>query len=246
MRVCPAYPVDIPRLAGGKLFLRIQAPSSPQQPLPTQDLVNSRNAAPEAVGGVEDGAVGIRDLRGKSKQAAHPWRSAASLSLSVTMPPNLTMQFHGVPGPEGPMPQQPTHHPDAAGPGGEQVEQDIVVVAGIERDLPGAPGIRHRPHHVQGLIPIERGNLDRDDARQLDETPPEPIGEDSAAHRRLEIKAHQRDDLAHRAGVSNQPRVARIGQGAESEQSQVVPELRRYLCFTQSFAGWTDYPSDPR
>ena len=56
---------------------------------------------------------------------------------------------------------------------GEQVEHDMVVVAGVERDPVGGAGLRHAAHHVERPITVEGRNLDRDHVLDRGETTPE-------------------------------------------------------------------------
>ena len=66
--------VDKPRVGGddageffglsqGECFMGVEAPGTGKVPA-AQDFVNARDAACEAVSGVEDGSVGVRECRG--------------------------------------------------------------------------------------------------------------------------------------------------------------------------------------
>ncbi len=57
---------------------------------------------------------------------------------------------------------------------GEQVGQNVVVIAGVQRDVHSA-GIGHRAYDVQRLIAVERRNLDRHHVLNFREPSPEGI-----------------------------------------------------------------------
>ncbi len=56
---------------------------------------------------------------------------------------------------------------------GEQVGDDRVVVAGVERDLIGAARGGHPAHQLQRAVPVEGRSLDGDDGRDRRELAPE-------------------------------------------------------------------------
>src|SRR5918912_382226 len=72
--------------------------------------------------------------------------------------------------------------------GRHEVDDDAVVVAGVEREVV-APGVGHGAHDVVRPIAAERGDLDRPHARQLGERPPERVVEDASADGGLEVEA---------------------------------------------------------
>ena len=74
--------------------------------------------------------------------------------------------------------------------GSQQIEQDVVVVAGVEGDVLNAPGLRQGAHDVDGLIAIEGRHLDRDHVFDFEELPPELIRQETSSDRRLQVEAH--------------------------------------------------------
>jgi len=56
----------------------------------------------------------------------------------------------------------------------EQVRDDVVIVARVERDVV-TPRLDDRPDDINCLIPIERRDLYRPHARDLGEFAPKPI-----------------------------------------------------------------------
>src|SRR3954463_1932009 len=99
MRVRPADAIDLGRLSGAQDFVRVETSYACQQALTTQDLLNARDAAGEAVRGVEERRVGIRDLDASPQQAPRHRRCARG---GVT----LIEQRHSAAGPNGPVPQE--------------------------------------------------------------------------------------------------------------------------------------------
>ena len=54
-----------------------------------------------------------------------------------------------------------------------QIEQDVIVIAGIERDAVERAGRCDAAQHVEGAIAVERRDLDRDDIVDRGKAPPE-------------------------------------------------------------------------
>src|SRR5205085_7308624 len=79
-----------------------------------------------------------------------------------------------------------------------EVEQDVVVVAGIKRySIERACG-RDTAQHIERAVAIERRDLDGDDIVDQREAPPELGAENDTADRRLQIKPDQRNFARHR------------------------------------------------
>src|SRR5262245_62687307 len=58
----------------------------------------------------------------------------------------------------------------------------------VERDGALPAGIGDRTHHVEGVVTIERRDLDRDDPVDLHEAAPERVGEPPPTDRGLEVE----------------------------------------------------------
>ena len=126
--------------------------------------------------------------------------SWAGTRSRVREPPALLQQLDRPLRPTRPLTQQPADDPQphlaASGRDAElrqQIEQDVIVVAGVERDVPGAPGFGHGADDLEGLVTVERRNLDGHDVRDLHEAPPEWIRQQPAPGRGLQIEADERD-----------------------------------------------------
>src|SRR3954453_17535241 len=85
----------------------------------------------------------------------------------------------------------------------EQVEHDVVVITGVERDVVAAR-VGDGADNVDGLVPVERRDLYGDDVLDLGEPSPERIRQDPAADGGLKVKADDRDDVGDGAGVGGQ------------------------------------------
>src|SRR5437868_15247292 len=84
-----------------------------------------------------------------------------------------------------------------------EVEQDVVVVAGIKRyPIERACG-GDAAQHVESAVAIERRDLDGDDIVDQRESPPELSTEDDTADCRLQIKPDQWNFARHRLAMGN-------------------------------------------
>ena len=76
----------------------------------------------------------------------------------------------------------------------DEIEHDVVVVAGVERDAVFGAGLDDAAHDVERAVAVERRDLDRDDVLDRGEAGPErerPASQ--AADGRLQVEADQRD-----------------------------------------------------
>ena len=117
----------------------------------------------------------------------------------------------------------------------QQIGDDRVVVARVERDVVAA-ALGHAAVDVQRAIAIERRDLDRDDALDVEEAAPESAIEDAPADRRLQVEAEDRNDVGDAAAVLEERRVVGVAQRAKAEQRGVVAERRRELRFASACA----------
>src|SRR5262249_51927747 len=154
---------------------RVQAPDAFEQALPAQHLVTPRDAAAEIIGDVEECGIAVGDLRGQCHQVAVDGTGMCGL-------PESGEQFDGAFGPYAPVAEQSAFdaYRDVHAVAGkderdQQIEHDVVVVAGIERDAVfGARG-DDSADDVERSISIEGSDLDRHDLVNLRETPPETV-----------------------------------------------------------------------
>src|SRR5450432_2216190 len=91
------------------------------------------------------------------------------------------------------------------GKGCQQVDEDAVVVAGVQGNV-FAACVGHGPDDVQRAIAVEWSDLDCPHAFDLGEGAPEGVAERPSSHAGLEIEAEQRQYLRNLATVMNQLR----------------------------------------
>ena len=113
----------------------------------------------------------------------------------------------------------------------EQVEHDVVVVAGIERDAVARAGLDHAANDIERAIAVERRNLDGNDVFDLRKTPPERYRQHDAADGRLQIKSDQRNFPRDRFRVRDQVIFARAFHGGERQKPGVIADAARDLRF---------------
>jgi len=125
---------------------------------------------------------------------------------------------------------------------GKQIQNDAVIVAGIQRDI--ASGFGDRANNIQGLIPIERGNFYRQDVFDPGESPPKGIGEQSSANRGLKIKADQREHASNFSAMGEQSFIIPVGYGAKTEQSGMVFEIAQKRRFSNGLTRFAAHAAD--
>src|SRR5262249_40366279 len=143
-------------------LLGVETPDPLEQALPSEHLVASGNAAPEAMGHVEERGIAIGDPAVERKELA---RDLFARAGGATALENLDGASH----PDRPVAEQaaakpPLHARPAAfdQERGQQIEHDMIVVAGIERDALLGSGRDHAAHDIERAVAVERGDLDRD------------------------------------------------------------------------------------
>src|SRR6185503_15192448 len=105
MRIGAADAIDLFTLAGAKIFLGVEAPNAFKQALPSQQFVNTRDAADVAIRGIEESGIAIGDLDRAPEQLRRD-RHVAGCEATA-----LRMKLHGLLRPDGPMPKQPSDDP---------------------------------------------------------------------------------------------------------------------------------------
>ena len=237
IRVFATDAIDFRRLPRRKRFGRIEAPGAPQQPLAAQDLVAAGDAAGEVVGDVEEGAVAVGDARIQGQQLV------VHLSCRHGGADPLEHEYRPL-GPDAPVAEQ-----SAADPHGdrlavaqhlercEQVEHDVIVVAGVEGDaILGA--CRHdAADHVERAVAVERRHLDGHDVVDGGEAAPEFHGQRDAPHRGLQVEADQRDHPGDGFAVLDQFVERGVLHRCERQQPGVVAVAERDLRFAAGLFG---------
>ncbi len=157
----------------------------------------------------------------------------------------------GASGPRRPMAQQAADDPlldrcsvDDEPEGGQEVRQDVVVIARVEGDVVAARGLHHRADDVLRLVPVERRHLDGLDALDVRHLPPKVVPEEATADARLQIEPEDRDDLAHPRDVGNKLLVRPVTQTAQADKRQIVPEPGGNLRFGDRLLRRTNHTTD--
>ena len=103
-RISRERAIDGAGLARAQFLVRIQAPAPGEEALAPQDFVDAGNAAGEPVGGIEQGGIGVGQLRAESQQAERvilAW-------LTCRDGPAPLQQLDGAARPDGPLTEQPS------------------------------------------------------------------------------------------------------------------------------------------
>src|SRR5205823_2551933 len=157
-------------------------------------FVNSRDAACELVTRIEERGICVSDLL---REREHFWRNGNAALSDIQV-------VDGGFGPHGPVAQEAAHDADASATKIErrhQVEQEVVIVSGVQRDLVGAAGIGDGAHDVDSLVAIEWRDFNRDYVFDFGELAPKLVRQNSSADAGLQIEAHHRNDVGDNACV---------------------------------------------
>ena len=130
-------------------------------------------------------------------------------------------------------------------PGRDQVEQDVIVVAGVEGHALLGAGLDDAPHHVQRAVAAEGRDLDRHHVLQRGEAAPEGGSEHDTAHRRLQVEADEGDALGEPGAVLQPLVLARAGEGGEAHHARVIAEAEGCVRLGQRLLRPSDQAGDP-
>ena len=186
MRIGSAHPVDFIHLARGKFLAWIETPSPFEQPLASQNFVNPGDASTKLIGRVEDCGIRVGDLLGQSELFA--WDGLGIVFRQREMRNRDRC-------PHGPMPKQSAHNSYpliVEIKCRKQVNQNVVVISGVQRDLLGAPRMGQCAYHIDGLVAIEWCNLNGNHVLDLKEATPELVRQYPTTDSRLQIKSDNR------------------------------------------------------
>src|SRR5215468_3971184 len=187
VRIESAHAIDFSALPGGEFFVRIKTPASFQKPLAAQNFMDAGNTAAELMRGIEQGSISIGDLMREGQQFA--WNGVPMLSAKSQM-------CHGGVGPHRPMAQQAAGKTNWTGAKiklDQKVEQDVVIIAGIQSNLVGAARVGDGAHDINRVIAVEWCNLHRNHILDLGKLPPEFVGKESASDCGLQIETNHRN-----------------------------------------------------
>src|SRR5215831_1905585 len=130
------------------------------------------------------------------------------------------------------------------GEGGDEVEDGVIVVAGIERDPVGGIRFYHAAHHVDGAVAVERRDLDGDHVLDRREATPERHRQHEAAHGGLQVEADEGKLARDRLRVRDQLVFARALEFGERKEPGVIAKPTRDLRLLDRLHGAADEPRD--
>src|SRR5215469_1020913 len=105
-----------------------------------------------------------------------------------------------------------------------EVEQNVVVIARVERDPIERASCMDAPQYVQRAVTIERCDFDCDHIVNLCKAPPEIRCQDHAADRGLQVKADERDFACDRLAMHNDLVLRSRLHGGETEEPCVIAD----------------------
>ena len=162
--------------------MRIETPASFEQSLAPQDFVNAGNASVKLVGGIEDGGVGVGDLRGQSEQFA----GIASELLFARARCETAVFVHTAQWPSKPPAIRMCCLPKSNGVSRSfRMLSSLPVYSAISCARPDS---RQRATTSMRLIAIEGRDLDRHHVFDLDELPPEFVRQERGLRPRAASK----------------------------------------------------------
>ena len=192
------------------------------------------DAAAETVGGVEIGAVAVGDGDGRRGEGRVNSPRAAALQ-----------QRDGGARIDRPMPEEPADEPQRLPVDVERrrkIGDDGIIVAGVEAHVI-APRQRHGADHVERLIAVEGGDLDRHHRGDLEKPAPESMRQHPPPDRRLEIEADQWNHLRHRPAMIEECGFVSCNPG-QAQQPGVVAELCEERSLGRRLPGRPTDPAD--
>ena len=204
MGVLSVDAVDFLGLAGGKGFGGVEAEGVFEEALTAEDFEEAGDAAGEIIGGVEEGGVAVGDLWAEGEEVLGDGQGRGGAVA-------FGEEVYGAFGPDGPVAEEAADDSADDGPAAgefdavrsEEVQDDVVVVAGVEGDV-GPAGVGDGADDVEGLVAVEGGNLDGQNVGDFGEASPEGVGEDSAADGGLEVEADEGDTVGDGAAVGEE------------------------------------------
>ena len=217
-------PRDLFVLPGAERFVGVEAPDSFEQTLAAQGFVKTGYASGELIGSVEERRVGVGDLDASFEELRRNVRLGANDSMA------FIEKLYGATRPYGPMAEKAAD--DAALDGlsihlkGEwrnKIEDDVVVVAGVESDV--ASRVGDAAEHVERLIAVERSDFDSDDIFDFRETAPEGVRKNAAADSGLQVEANDGNDLRDGARVGKELGVRCIFERGETQEASVIAKI---------------------
>src|SRR5262249_4695827 len=128
LRISSTDPIDLLELARREIFGWIETPSATHEPLTPQNLVKTGDTPGEAFAGVEEDGVRVGQGGRFRKNPGGALSACGAAGL------DRLQRLYRTPGPHSPLPEEPApedQRPAAQPEIGEQVGDDVVVIAGV-------------------------------------------------------------------------------------------------------------------
>ena len=125
----------------------------------------------------------------------------------------------------------------------EQVGHDRIVVARVERHVL-APALGQGGRDVERAVAIERRDLDRDHAFDVEEAAPERPVQDASADGGLQVEPDDRDDVRDAAAVIEHVAIVGVAKRRKTQQRRIVAERDRDLRLAHGLRRLPDHARD--
>ena len=224
--------------------MRVEAPDALEQTLPAQHFVAARDAAAELVRNVEERRVAIgHPAVERQQRVAH--------CAGADLPLHPRQQLHRRAHPDRPVAQEPTAETQRDRSAvahdrvrRDQVQHDVIVVAGVEADALFGVRFGDAAHHVERTVAIERCDLDRHHVVDLRKAAPEPRAERDPADAGLQIEADERNLVGHLAAMRDQSIVALALECGEAHEPGVITQPYGRARFAHGLRRAPAHPGD--
>jgi len=230
-------------LAGAEGFVGVETPNAFEEALAAENLVEAGDAAGKMIGGIEEGGVGIGDFDAFAEKG---WRNGG---VRANRRVTFIEEFDGFASPDGPMAEKAADDAafdllaiDGKNVRSEQVHYDVVVVAGVERNVAARFG--DGADDVKTLVAIEGSDFDGGDIFDFGELAPEFVGESATADRGLQVEADDGKNLCDGAAMGEERCVGGVRKRGEAEQAGVVAKIGEERGFANSLGRITTDSAD--
>jgi len=208
-------------LTGGESFVRVEARGGGEEALAAERFVDAGETAGKLMGGIEERGVGV----GQGGVAVEPSGVEARTEAGAF---EVGEEADGSVGPDAPLAEEAAvdvARASGEGERGEEVGEDVVVVAGVEGNVVAA-GSEDGADDVECAVAVEGGDFDGDKLRDVGERAPERVTENAAADGGLQIETDEWNLSGYGATVGEDffLGVGGGGPGAEAEEACVIAE----------------------
>ncbi len=127
---------------------------------------------------------------------------------------------------------------------GQQVNEDVVVVARVQCDFVLASAIRQSSGDIECVVTVEWSHFDCNDVFDFQKLGPEVIVEESAANGWLQIKSKKRKDLGNFRAMVQNLWIRSLPKRSQTQQACIVTKLSRQGSFSKRLLRWAAEASD--